>query len=79
MTLNIRVQDILAERSASGELKFEMPFEPGMVAADVVAREGFSGAEAEAIVVMVNAEQAMKETPLSDGDSVELVTQMVGG
>lgn len=79
MTLSIRVQDILAERSTSGELLFKMPFEPGMVAGDVVAREGFSGAEAEAIVVMVNAEQAMKETPLSDGDSVELVTQMVGG
>ena len=79
MTLSIRVQDILAERSTSGELLFEMPFEPGMVAGDVVTREGFSGAEAEAIVVMVNAEQAMKETPLSDGDSVELVTQMVGG
>lgn len=79
MALSVRLQDILAERSKSGELQLSMPFEPGMVAGDVVAREGFSGAEAEAIVVMVNAEQAMKDTPLSDGDSVELVTQMVGG
>ncbi len=79
MALSVRVQDILAERSLSGELKLNMTFEPGMVAGDVVTREGFSGAEAEAIVVMVNAAQATKETPLSDGDSVELVTQMVGG
>ena len=73
------MQDILAERSRSGALRLEMPFEPGMVAGDVVSREGFSGAEAEAIVVMVNSEQAKKETPLNDGDVVELVTQMVGG
>ncbi|MEE8422750.1 MAG: MoaD/ThiS family protein [Dehalococcoidia bacterium] len=79
MVLNVRMQDILAERSKSGALKLDMPYKPGMVAGDVVSREGFSGAEAEAIVVMVNSEQAKKETPLSDGDTVELVTQMVGG
>ena len=79
MALSVRLQDILAERSKSGQLKHEMAFEPGMMAGDVVAREGFSGAEAEAIVVMVNAEQATKTTPLADGDNVELVTQMVGG
>lgn len=73
------MQDILAERSKSGELRLEMAYEPGMVAGDVVSREGFSGAEAEAIVVMVNSAQAQNETPLNDGDTVELVTQMVGG
>jgi sulfur carrier protein ThiS len=79
MPLSVRMQDILAERSKSGSLKFEMPFEDGMVAGDVVSREGFSGDEAQAIVVMVNSEQAQKEEPLHDGDTVELVTQMVGG
>ena len=79
MTLDVRMQDILAERSRSGQLRGEMPYEPGMVAADVVRREGFSGAEARAIVVMVNSQQATDDTPLSDGDTVELVTQMVGG
>ncbi|MDP6606030.1 MAG: MoaD/ThiS family protein [Dehalococcoidia bacterium] len=73
------MQDILAERSKSGELRREIAYEPGMVAGDVVSLEGFSGAEAEAIVVMVNSAQAQKETPLNDGDTVELVTQMVGG
>ena len=79
MSLNVRMQDILAERSKSGSLKFEMSFEGGMVAGDVVSREGFSGAEAQAIVVMVNSEQVQKEKPLRDGDTVELVTKMVGG
>ena len=32
-----------------------------------------------AIVVMVNSQQAAADTPLHDGDVVELVTQMVGG
>ena len=54
MTIGVRMQDILAERSRSGQLRLEMPFEPGMVAADVVRHEGFSGEEAGAIVVMVN-------------------------
>ena len=79
MALTVRMQDILAERSRSGQLRMEMPFEPGMVARDVVAREGFSGEEAGAIVVMVNSQQAADDTPLHDGDVVELVTQMVGG
>ncbi len=79
MALTVRMQDILAERSRSGQLRLEMPFEPGMVARDVVEREGFSGEEAGAIVVMVNSRQAADDTPLHDGDVVELVTQMVGG
>ena len=56
-----------------------MPYEPGMVASDVVAHEGFNVDEARAIVVMVNSRQAADDTPLHDGDVVELVTQMVGG
>ena len=79
MALSVRMQDILAERSVSREQRLQMPYEPGMVAGDVVRREGFSGAEARAIVVMVNSEQANADTPLRDGDLVELVTQMVGG
>ncbi len=79
MSLSVRMQDILAERSKSGSLKLEMSFEDGMVAGDVVSREGFSGAETQAIVVMVNSAQAQKGTPLHDGDTIELVTQMVGG
>ena len=79
MSLDVRMQDILAERSKSGRQRLRMPFEAGMVAADVLAREGFSGAEARSIVVMVNAAQAAADSALHDGDTVELVTQMVGG
>ena len=79
MTIQVRMQDILAERSRSGRVRGQMPYEPGMVASDVVAHEGFNVDEARAIVVMVNSRQAADDTPLHDGDVVELVTQMVGG
>ncbi len=72
------MQDILAERSASGRARLSMEFEPGMVAGDVARLQGFSGEEALAIVVMVNSEQASADAPLHDGDMIELLTQMVG-
>lgn len=79
MVLEVRMQDILAERSASGRSRLSMEFEPGMVAGDVARRQGFSGEEALTIVVMVNSEQASAATPLHDGDVIELMTQMAGG
>ncbi|MFN8639613.1 MAG: MoaD/ThiS family protein [Dehalococcoidia bacterium] len=71
--------DILAERSRSKQLRLVMPHRDGLTARDVVTDEGFSSDEAEAILVMVNGQQADPSTPVQDGDTVELVIQMVGG
>jgi sulfur carrier protein ThiS len=79
MPVNIRMPDILAERSRSGQLRLAKPHREGLTAGDVVAEEGFSREEAEAILVMVNGVQADRSTPVRDGDTVELVIQMVGG
>ncbi len=79
MTVNLRMPDILAERSRSGQLRLTKPHRAGMTARDVVTDEGFSADEADAILVMVNGVQATPATPVSDGDTVELVIQMVGG
>lgn len=79
MTVNLRMPDILAERSRSGQLRLTKPYRAGMTARDVVTDEGFSADEADAILVMVNGVQATPATPVSDGDTVELVIQMVGG
>ncbi len=79
MPVTLRMPDILAERSRSRQLRLLVPHREGLTARDVVADEGFSSDEAEAILVMVNGEQADPSTPVRDGDTVELVIQMVGG
>lgn len=79
MPVSLRMPDILAERSRSGLLRLTIPHHDGLTARDVVVAEGFSAEEAEAILVMVNGVQAEPSTPVQDGDTVELVIQMVGG
>jgi len=77
--IEVRMSDILAERARSGEMRLRLACEPGMTAGDVIAREGFRGEEARAILTMVNGEQRPHSHPLADGDTVELVIPMVGG
>ena len=77
--IRVKLYSLLAERSLSGKDEYELPFEAGLRPIDIIHREGFRGEEEEAIVVLVNEEQATRETPLSDGDRVELMINMVGG
>ena len=77
--IRVRLYHLLAERSLSGKEEYQIPFEDGLRPVDIIHREGFYGEEEEAIVVLVNDEQAAGETPLSDGDRVELMIGMVGG
>ncbi|MEX2158905.1 MAG: MoaD/ThiS family protein [Dehalococcoidia bacterium] len=79
MTVRVKLYNLLAERSLSGRDEYNVPFEAGLRPIDIIHREGFLGDEAEAIVVILNDEQATRETPLSDGDRLELMINMVGG
>jgi len=71
--------NLLAERSLSGKERYEVEYESGMKAADLIHKEGFFGEEEQAIVVLVNDEQATRQTELEDGDRVEFMINMVGG
>jgi len=77
--IRVRLYNLLAERSLSGKEQYELLFEEGLRPVDIIRREGFRGEEEEAIVVLINDEQATRESPLSDGDRVELMINMVGG
>ena len=79
MAVQVRFYNLLAERSLSGKEQYAVPFEAGLKPIDLIRREGFDGEEAQAIVVLVNDEQATRETALADGDRVELMINMVGG
>ena len=60
-------------------MRLRMPHSEGMTAADIVRAEGFTGEEAATILVVVNGTQALDDTPIADGDVIELVVPMVGG
>lgn len=77
--IRVKFYNLLAERSMSGQEAYELPFEPGLRAIDLIHREGFHGGEAEAIVVLLNDEQSTRDAALSDGDRVEFLINMVGG
>jgi hypothetical protein len=77
--IRVKLYNLLAERSMSGKDEYELPYNDGMRPVDIIHKEGFRGEEEEAIVVIINDEQATRETPLADGDRVELMINMVGG
>jgi hypothetical protein len=79
MAVRVKLYNLLAERSLSGRDEYEVPFEAGLRPIDIIKREGFLGDEAEAIVVILNDEQATRETLLADEDRLELMINMVGG
>ena len=77
--IRVKLYNLLAERSLSGKEEYEIAFEDGLRPIEIIHREGFHGEEEEAIVVLINDEQATRGTPLSDDDRVELMIGMVGG
>ena len=77
--IRVKLHGLLAERSLSAREEFEVPWAEGLRPIDIIRGEGFQGEEAEAIVVLINDEQAQRDDPLSDGDRVEFLIQMVGG
>jgi sulfur carrier protein ThiS len=77
--IHLKFYKLLAERSLSGREEYDVPYEEGLTPADLIRREGFRGEEADAIVVLINDEQATQDAPLSDGDRVEFLINMVGG
>jgi hypothetical protein len=77
--IHVKFYNLLAERSLSGREQYDVQFEAGLRASDLIELEGFRGEEAEAIVVLVNDEQSSRGAALSDGDRVEFLINMVGG
>ncbi|MCI0889632.1 MAG: MoaD/ThiS family protein [Chloroflexi bacterium] len=71
--------NLLAERSLSGKERYEVEFADGMIAADIIHKEGFFGEEEVTILVLLNDEQATRQTALADGDRIEFMINMVGG
>ena len=77
--IRVKLYGLLAERSLSGLEEYDLPWHEGLRPIDIIRREGFHAEEEEALVVLINDEQAARDDLLSDGDRVEFLIQMVGG
>lgn len=69
----------LVALSKTGQPKFELDWREGLTVGAIVAAEGFSGVDAEAIAAIVNGEQADFDRAVHDGDAVEFIVNLQGG
>jgi sulfur carrier protein ThiS len=79
VTVRIRLFSTLVGLSKSKQPQFDVDWREGMIVGDVVAAEGFSEQDAEAIAAILNGEQALFERALADGDEVEFIVNLQGG
>ncbi len=79
MAVNVTLFPLLARRAASKQEHLSVPYRTGLRVRDIVAAEGFSETDAEAIMVLVNDRQGDLDGALNDGDQVELRIAIAGG
>lgn len=77
--IHVRMMPILAKRARSRETMRELPYAPGCTPAAILADEGFSELDQEAITALVNDAQVELDHPLADGDRLELLVGIQGG
>lgn len=77
--VEIKLMPILAKRAASRQERLSLAFSPGLTPGAVAEGEGFHGPDLETILAIVNGQQVELDTPLADGDAVELLVGIAGG
>lgn len=79
MSVQVKLFMTLVPLSKSKKPQFELPWRDGLTVADILDHEGFFGDDREAIAAVVNSEQAAEDSPLADGDKVDLLVNLQGG
>ena len=77
--VHVRMFTPLVALSKTKQPSFDVEWREGMTVADIVAAEGFSEQDAEAIAAIVNSEQSEFDRTLHDGDEVEFIVNLQGG
>ncbi|HEX5940525.1 MAG TPA: MoaD/ThiS family protein [Dehalococcoidia bacterium] len=77
--ITLRMTALLAKRARSNAQEVKVDFRPGLRVTDLIAAEGFSGPDAEAITAVVNGETVAQDYELSEGMTVELLVGIAGG
>ena len=79
MAVHVKLLPTLQNLSKSKRETFEQPWRVGLTPQDVLTDEGFNERDSEAILAVINDEQATLTTPLHNGDSLELRVNIQGG
>ena len=78
MPVHVRMFTTLVALSKTKQPSFDVDWREGMTVAEIVAAEGFSEQDAEAIAAIVNSEQSEFDRTLHDGDEVEFIVNLQG-
>jgi sulfur carrier protein ThiS len=79
MAVYVKWFPTLVKRTKSKQERTEVAWRAGLTPHSIFRDEGFSDADAEAVMVIVNDAQAGAKDQLSDGDRVEFMVSIQGG
>jgi len=69
----------LIKRTHSKQASTEVEWQAGLTPHSVFRAEGFSDADAESVLVLINDSQADNTDALKDGDRLEFMVSIQGG
>ena len=75
----VKLMPLLAKRATSRRQEFTVPYQADLTPAAIAESEGFTGVDLEAIMALVNGTQVELDSPLADGDQLELMVGIAGG
>lgn len=79
MAVDVKWFATLVKRTKSKQERTTVEWRPGLTPQEIFLAEGFSDADAESVMVLINDEQASQDTALTDGDRLEFMVSIQGG
>jgi hypothetical protein len=79
MAVQVKWFPTLAKRTKAKQPMQEAPWREGLTPSAILLAEGFDEKDAEAIMPIINGEQAELASPLRDGDELEFLVSIQGG
>ena len=79
MAVQVKWFATLVKRTKSKQAATTVEWRAGLRPLDVFMAEGFSAADAEAVMVLINDTQGDQDTVLQDGDRLEFMVSIQGG
>jgi len=79
VTVHVKWFPTLIKRTHSKQASTEVEWQAGLTPHSVFRAEGFSDADAESVLVLINDSQADNTDALKDGDRLEFMVSIQGG
>ena len=79
MAVTVKLFPTLQNLSKSKRESYALDWREGLTARALLADEGFNERDQEAVLAVINDVQSRLDTPIADGDAVELRINIQGG